>query len=107
MTLIDLDQAAAGPAAADLGGMLAGLRYCRRVGLCSRAAERALAGAFLAGYAAVRPLPPPAELRWHAAAALLAERALRAVNRVRAEGLLHLGEILDDARTLLIGDADD
>ncbi len=101
MTLIDLDQAGAGPAAADLGGLLAGLRYSCRIGLCSRAAERALAGAFLAGYAAVRALPPPTELRWHAAAALLAERALRAVNRVRAEGLLHLDEILGDARALL------
>jgi len=38
-------------------------------------------------YAAVRPLPSPTSLRWHTAAALLAERAWRAVNRLRLPGL--------------------
>ena len=43
LALIDLDQAALGPPAADLGGLLAGLRYQRCVGALSAARERALA----------------------------------------------------------------
>jgi hypothetical protein len=36
--------------------------------------------AFLSGYRAVRALPPDLSLRWHTAAALVAERGVRAVN---------------------------
>ena len=61
LALIDLDQAALGPPAADLGGLLAGLRYQRCVGALSAARERALAGELLAGYRAVRE-PPSAAL---------------------------------------------
>jgi Ser/Thr protein kinase RdoA (MazF antagonist) len=101
VALIDLDQSAAGPAAADVGSLLAGLRYGRRIGLLSGSAERRLSAAFLAGYASTRPLPPMASLRWSMAAALLAERALRAVNRVRPEGLVHLDGLLADAHKAL------
>jgi len=40
-------------------------------------------------------------LSWHTAAALLAERALRAVNRIRPEGLCCLCELLSEARVIL------
>jgi aminoglycoside phosphotransferase (APT) family kinase protein len=99
--LVDLDQAGAGPAEADLGSLLAAVRYNRHVGLLSPNAARGLADAFLAGYGSVRPLPSAASLRWHTSAAMLVERALRAVNRLRAPGLCYLGEILADAERLL------
>lgn len=103
LTLIDLDQAGVGPAAADLGSLLAALSYNRLVGAISPETERDLARAFLVGYATTRRLPTGGSLRWHAAAALLAERALRAVNRVRQEGLRRLREILIEAEGLLEG----
>lgn len=101
VTLIDLDQAAAGPAAADLGSLLAACRYNRLVGLISESGERAIAESFLLGYKNVRCLPDAESLRWHIAAALLAERALRSVNRIRPQGLLHLRALLSDAREIL------
>ena len=42
----------------------------------------------------MRPLPPPEALAWHQAAALLVESALRAVNRVYADALAVLDELL-------------
>ena len=99
--LIDLDQAGAGPAAADLGSLLAALRYSRCVGLLSPADERGLSAAFLSGYKEARELPEPSHLRWHVAAALLAERAFRSVSRIRQEGLQRLGELLMECRKLL------
>jgi tRNA A-37 threonylcarbamoyl transferase component Bud32 len=104
MALIDLDQAGTGPAAADLGSLLAALRYLRCVRIITHTAERELAGAFLRGYGKVRQLPDQNSLRWHTAAALLAERSLRAVNRIRREGLQHLNELLLDSRSLLTED---
>src|SRR5262249_46029188 len=104
VTLIDLDQAALGPAAADLGSLLAGLQYRGCVGVFSRSTVHALATAFLAGYAAVRPLPSPTSLRWHTAAALLEERAWRAVNRLRLRGLQYLDALLAHATALSTGD---
>jgi len=101
--LIDFDQAAPGNPAADVGGLLAGLRYDAVVGRVAPAAAERLSAAFLAGYRALRELPGEAELRWHVAAALLAERALRAVNRVREPGLRRLPAVLADAREVLDG----
>ena len=101
VTLIDLDQSAAGPSAADLGSMLALLHYNWRVGLLTRRRERQLASAFLDAYAGSRQLPPQRSLRWHTAAALLSERCLRSVNRIRPEGLRHLSQLLTDAREIL------
>lgn len=95
--LIDLDQVSAGPAAGDVGSMLAALRYGRIVGDLTLDQERAQADAFVAGYTAVREPPDPAVLRWHVAAALLAERALRAVTRVRPGGLARLPDVLAEA----------
>jgi tRNA A-37 threonylcarbamoyl transferase component Bud32 len=97
VAMIDLDQAGTGPAAADLGSLLAALRYCRRIGQLSLDEEKSLASAFLSGYCQNRQLPEAESLRWHTAAALLAERALRAVGRVRREGLACMQELLLDA----------
>ncbi|HEV2914254.1 MAG TPA: phosphotransferase [Pyrinomonadaceae bacterium] len=101
LTLIDLDQAAAGSPAADLGSLLASLSYNRLSGLLSRTRALELGDAFLVGYAAVRELPTAVRLSWHTAAALLAERALRAVNRIRPEGLARLPQLLAEATRIL------
>jgi Ser/Thr protein kinase RdoA (MazF antagonist) len=99
--LIDLDQASVGPPATDLGSLLAALRYQRHVGLLTESAECTLANAFLTGYHQFGMLPEPESLRWHIAAALFAERAFRAVRRIRSAGLQSLPEILSDAQRLL------
>ena len=101
VTLIDLDQSAIGPAASDLGSMLALLHYNCRIGLIARSRERELARAFLNAYAGSRHLPTQRSLSWHTAAALLSERAVRSVNRIRPEGLQHLSLLLNDAREIL------
>ena len=101
VTLIDLDQCGVGPAAADLGSMLALLHYNWRIGLITRRKERELASAFLDAYHSSRQLPAQTSLNWHTAAALLSERALRSVNRIRPEGLHHLSQLLNDAREIL------
>jgi Ser/Thr protein kinase RdoA (MazF antagonist) len=97
VAIIDFDQAACGPPAADLGSFLAALRYERIAGDLSEPRERRLAQAFLDGYATRSQLPGTDSLRWHTAAALLAERTLRAVTRFRARGLARLPELLNEA----------
>lgn len=94
LTLIDLDDAGVGSAAVDLGSLLGALRYSRLLGQISARSERRLSAAFLSGYAEVRPMPAPPSIRWHMSAALLCERALRAVNRVRVDGLIRLDALL-------------
>ncbi|HET7584289.1 MAG TPA: phosphotransferase [Gemmatimonadaceae bacterium] len=101
VTLIDLDQLAIGAPAAEVGSMLAALRFLHRTGALSATAEAELARGFLAGYASCGSLPSAAALRWYMAAALLMERALRAVNRVRDQALAVLPQLLADARALL------
>jgi aminoglycoside phosphotransferase len=101
LTLIDFDQAGFGEAAADLGSFMASLSYNYLSGLLPDTTARELEGAFLTGYAALRELPEKTTLRWHTAAALLAERALRAVNRIRPEGLDCLPALLMEARHVL------
>lgn len=93
--LLDLDQAATGPAALDLGSVIAGL-YCEACvtnGDCS-----SLIRAFLTGYGLAEET-----LRWYVAAALLEERALRAITRIRFGGLQKLPEILATAEAVLNG----
>jgi aminoglycoside phosphotransferase len=97
IALIDLDQVAAGPPAAELGSALAGLEY-RRV---AEGADDPLGEALLAGYATVRPLPPSRAIVWHTAAALLVERAVRTISRVRPEGLERLRELLERSHAIL------
>ncbi|HKP16865.1 MAG TPA: phosphotransferase [Gaiellaceae bacterium] len=101
--VLDLDQSAGGPASADVGSLLAGLRYARVVGDLDPAAARGCAESFLAGYASVRPLPAREALRRATAAALLAERVVRAINRVRPAGLAALHPLLADALEVLDG----
>lgn len=105
IVLIDLDQAASGPAAADLGSFLAALRYEVVAGILSETAERRLAYAFLSGYATARELPAEPALRWYTAAALFAERAQRSVSRVRPQGLERLSELLVATQRLLEGNS--
>jgi Ser/Thr protein kinase RdoA (MazF antagonist) len=101
LTLIDFDQCAAGHPAADIGSLLAGLTYEAIADPAANPATPTLREAFLSGYASARSLPSIASIRWHTAAALLAERALRAVNRVRPEGLARLRELLGAASEVL------
>lgn len=101
LTLIDFDQAGAGSPAADLGSLLAGLAYNRLSGIIPQTIAHKLGEAFLDGYARQRQLPEKSLLRWHISAALLSERALRAVNRIRPEGLGCLKELLVEARHIL------
>jgi aminoglycoside phosphotransferase len=96
VALLDLEDAAAGPAAADLGQVLARLRAEEALGRMPD--ERRLAGDLLAGYATVAPPPEPEALRWHTAASLLARVALPAVNRVRPAVLDRLVPLLEAAR---------
>jgi Ser/Thr protein kinase RdoA (MazF antagonist) len=103
VALIDLDQAGPGPAAAELGSALAGLRYHALVADEAARGER-LQRALLDGYADRRDLPDRAVLAWHVAAALLTERGLRALNRLRPEGLARMGAVLADARAALRGE---
>jgi aminoglycoside phosphotransferase (APT) family kinase protein len=94
IALIDLDQAGTGPAAADIGSLLGRLHQDGDTG--------ALRAAFLSGYRTVRALPPERSLRWHTAAALVAERAVRAVNRVHLPTLDRLGDLLGTADDVLL-----
>ena len=97
ITLIDLDQVALGPAAADLASVLASLACEQSSGSSSAANAARLGHALCDGYALVRPLPDRAALGWHVRAAVLVERCLRAVNRVRTDELAHLAAYLDHA----------
>ncbi len=94
IALIDLDQAGAGVAAADVGSLIARLIADGDTGT--------MRSAFLSGYQAVRPLPPAGSLRWHTAAALVAERGVRAVNRVHLPTLDRLPELLKTADDVLL-----
>lgn len=96
IAFIDLDQVSRGPAAAELGSLLALLRCARVTSTLSPSLERAGVESLLAGYEEVAELPSPDDLRWYAAAALLAERCLRAVNRVRLGELHRLRDLVDE-----------
>ena len=101
VALIDLDQVATGPAAAELGSVLASLRYAGVVGLLPAFRVPELCASLISGYAEVRPAPADEALRAHTAAALLGERALRVMTRVREEGLRRLPQLLGTAREVL------
>jgi aminoglycoside phosphotransferase (APT) family kinase protein len=101
LALVDLDQAGCGPAAADVGSLLARLRLAALLGDADPGDQARLAAAFLDGYAAVRTPPPPGSLAWHTAAALVAEQAVRAVNRVRRHVLPVLDRVVAAAADTL------
>ena len=98
--LLDLDQAATGAAAVDLGSVIAGL-YCDAcTGLRTWREASLLKRALLTGF----DTPQNSHiLRWHIAAALLQERALRSVSRIRTGTLQKLPEILLAAKAVLNG----
>jgi aminoglycoside phosphotransferase len=91
--LVDLEDAASGPPAADLGQLLAGLLAARVLGRISASTERTLAAALLDGYGPV----DRETLRWHTRASVLARVALPAVNRVRVPALHRLVPLLHEA----------
>lgn len=101
VALIDLDQMGLGPAAADLGSLVARLRYAATVDELGAQEAAELEARFLSGYAERRPLPAASSLAWHTAAALLAERALRAVSRVNRVALAGLDELITAADAAL------
>lgn len=101
LILLDLDQAATGVAEVDLGSVVAGLYCDARTGSRTPREASSLKHALLAGYGA--PQDSHA-LRWHIAAALLQERALRSVTRVRTTTLQKLPEILSTAEAVLNGE---
>ena len=99
--MIDFDQGGSGAASADIGSMLATLMTARLVD--PDEPIKGLATAFLAGYKKVRTLPNVAALRWYTGAALVAERAIRAVNRVNLPTLAILPDLLQRAEAVLAG----
>jgi Ser/Thr protein kinase RdoA (MazF antagonist) len=104
VNMIDFDQGGFGAASADLGSMLASLMSVRLVS--PDTAVEGLGAAFLDGYSAVRPLPSTAELGWYTAAACVAERAIRAVNRLNQPVLEVLPQLLEMAEATLAGKVD-
>ncbi len=99
--LVDLEDVAAGPAAADLGFVLAGLLAARAQGRLAAAEHDGLTRALLDGYAGVAQPPDDAALRWHVAATALARVAIPAVGRVRPAVLASLEAMLQAAREQL------
>ena len=94
VSLVDLDQAGTGPAAAELGGTLSRL-WCPRPGDAIDADTAQAAGqALLASYDRASS---PDDLLWYAAAALLVERAVRAISRVDVAGIGELERVLATA----------
>lgn len=100
-TLIDLDQLSQGRPAAELGSVLAALEYESLVGRIDPLDARHLSEALLEGYATTGALPPGAALRAFTATALLNERAMRAVTRLRLDGLTRLDAIVERALALV------
>lgn len=103
LSLIDLDQAGTGPAAADIGSLLARLNHGSILRERDPATATLMTSTFLEGYAQVRALPDDRTLRWYAAAALLAERGIRAVNRIRPSALSRLDRVVGAGHALLDG----
>jgi aminoglycoside phosphotransferase len=91
VSLVDFDEACAGPAAAELGGVLARLWCPRPRDTIDRDTAQAAAEALLAGYDRG---PSRADLLWYAAAALLVERAVRAISRVDVAAIGDLERVL-------------
>ncbi len=94
VSLVDLDQAGTGPAAAELGAMLARLWWPRPGDDIAPATADAAAHALLSSYDG--PLDR-STLGWYAAASLVVERALRAVSRVDVDALAGLETVLTTA----------
>ena len=94
VAIIDADQAGLGPAAVDVASLIARIRFGVLSGDWDRATAAELIAAFVAAYRTSHELPDPRVVGSFVGAALLAERALRAVNRVHVTGLACLAETL-------------
>ena len=99
--MINFDQGGSGAPSADLGSVLASLMTRRLINPLE--SVEGLATAFLEGYSKIRALPTADELRWYTGAAFVAERAIRAVNRVNRPTLAIFPELLDMAEAVLAG----
>jgi aminoglycoside phosphotransferase len=91
VSLVDFDEACAGPASAELGGVLARLWCPGPRDTIDPDTAQAAAEALLAGYDG---RPSRADLLWYAAAALLVERAVRAIRRVDVAAIDDLERVL-------------
>lgn len=91
VSLVDFDEASVGPAAAELGGLLARLWCPRPRDAIDPVTAQAAAEALLAAY---DRRPSRADLLWYSAAALLVERAVRAISRVDAAAIGDLERVL-------------
>ena len=91
VSLVDFDEASVGPAAAELGGVLARLWCPRPRDAIDPDTAQAAAAALLAAYDRT---PSRADLLWYSAAALLVERAVRAISRVDAAAIGDLERVL-------------
>jgi aminoglycoside phosphotransferase len=101
--LLDLDQAAIGVAAIDLGSVIASLHCDACIGSLTWREASSLRHAFLSGYGPLEGVTTVESLRWHVAAALLHERALRGVTRIRPRVLHKLPQLLQIAAAVLNG----
>lgn len=95
VSLVDFDEASVGPAAAELGGVLARLWCPRPRDAIDPDTAQAAAEALLAAY---DRRPSRADLLWYAAAALLVERAVRAIGRVDVAAIGDLERVLVTAQ---------
>lgn len=102
--LVDFDGISAGPAALELGGFVAGLIYR---GLLHGTPADAVAGAVAALLAAYRrhgaQAPDTAELAWHAAAALVQERAFRCLTSLKPGRYELVEPLVDEALACALG----
>lgn len=95
VALIDLDTLAQGPPAHDLGSWTAALLYRAVVLGHDLDSTFDLARRFVAAYRSHAAIPVvDADIRWHTAAALINERAMRAITRLKPGRLAHLGRII-------------
>jgi tRNA A-37 threonylcarbamoyl transferase component Bud32 len=101
--LLDFDQAARGIAAVDLGSVIAGLHCDACIGSLTWREVSSLTHAILAGYVSLTAFGALESIRWHVAASLLHERALRAVTRIRPRVLDKLPQLLQIAEAVLNG----
>lgn len=102
--LIDVEEMAWGARAADIGSLLARLSCARILETQPADSIRAASDALLEGYASIASLPDAADVRWHLAAAMLVERAQRAVTRLNSVALARLDCILTEGIRLLDGE---
>lgn len=93
---LDFDQAHTGPVAADLGNLLAHLRYRRIKG--RRVADATLADAFLEAYveAAQKPLAP-GSISWWTALALL-QIGIKPIRRLDADGPHKVRKLVEEVK---------